>query len=193
MRLIAIGAAAFVGLVGCKTTLPLPVLASPSPTPAVSASGAPPTATAASTTTPGPTTDVGDMSDDGAKNIVIANYLAKAITTPFASGWDANKVFAGLADGSVKPYVAGEFLGGPGWSAAPQEDKYLGKMSAGSLIIPIPSDSDINGGNIAFASKDGGVTWKQVAWSNSTGPHNYATYYGPGDKFKWSGYKLIKR
>jgi hypothetical protein len=187
----------------CYTDQKAPTLATlasfptpPAPTPVATSSPAPATS---STALPAATTsvEVGDMSDDGNKNIIIANYLAKAITKPFASGWDANKVFAGLADGSVRSYVAGSYLGSPGWSAAPQEDKYYAKdgksLVGGNLITPIPTDSDIDGGNIAFASKDGGTTWKQVAWNNSTGPKNYSAYYGPEDKFKWAGWKLTKR
>lgn len=203
-RVIMIIATATSLMAGCYTDQKAPTFAQvfpPTPEPAATATPSAAPVAASNSATPAPVAtslaEVGDMSDDGNKNIVVASYLAKAVTGPFASGWDANKVFAGLADGSVKSYVAGSYLGGPGWSAAPQEDKYYatgGKsLVSGNLITPIPTDSDIDGGNIAFASKDGGATWKQVAWSNSTGPKNYSAYYGPGDKFKWAGWKLTKR
>ncbi|MBI2644631.1 hypothetical protein HYW94_00430 [Candidatus Uhrbacteria bacterium] len=178
---------------------PTPV-ATPSatPTPVATPSATPTTPTY----TPTPalpatsSTEVGDMGDDGNRNIVIQNYLVKAIVSPFpVTGWDANRVFAELSSGSVKPYVAGSFLGSPGWTAPPQDPKYYGSLTSGNLIIPIPTDSDIDGGNIAFAASASatGSPWVQVAWSSSQGPRNYLFYYGTDTKFRWSGWKLIRK
>lgn len=195
---------------GCYTDQAAPKAALPSVAPSAAASAVPSSAPA--TPTPAPaassSTEVGDMTSDVASHtIVIANFSAKAIHDPFPPSWNADKVFAGLGDKSVRSYVAGvplEIVGavgsGKGWSDAPQDEKYLGVLASGNLVTLLPAaNSDANGSNIAFASKDGGSSWKPVGWLSSTGPKNYTSVFlfGEGQyaltKFKWADWKLTTK
>lgn len=197
------------GLVGCYTDQVAPKAAqlSPTSTSSATASVAPSSTPAAATPTIAPSsTEIGDMTSDVASHTIVIDNYVRVKSDLLANGWTAEKVFAGLGDGTVRSYVAGgplEIVGavgpGKGWSDAPQDEKYLGGLKSGKLVTPLPSaNSDSNGSNIAFAAKESG-TWKWVGYSSSSGPKNYASVYLFGEgpyaltKFKWADWKLLTK
>ncbi len=150
---------------------------------------------------PGTTLTRSAMIDGGGGNITVT-IAQSSITGPFAGGQDQASTWNGLRApanqvGNVRPFVAGDYLGSPGWSTGVTVNPNLlgtfsGDANSGTISVKLPTAADSGqGGNIAFARWDGS-NWIFVGWLNSSPPisNNFARFNGTNTKFSWSGNAL---
>ncbi len=165
-------------------------------------SGSGGTTTPSSTTTPTPTpapavagqATFASTSGSGG-SITISGYQKANIAGPYETGQDQNTIWAGLQlptnqVGSVRPALAGDYLGSPGWSIGSIINvnllgTYQGDNTSGTLTVKSPVAND-NGQGVNIAHfRWNGSNWVMASWNNSAPPipNNFATFYDPNSKF----------
>lgn len=181
------------------------------PTPAPATGGT--TTQPASSVTPAPTAPLNPPAVAGQATfaesggwVTVTGYSKSNLAAPYAAGQDQNTIWSGLQlptnqVGSVRPALAGDYLGSPGWSIGSTINAnllgtYQGDVNAGTLTVKLPTAADNGqGGNIAMFRWDGS-SWTMSAWNNATPPvsNNFSAFYDQiAGKFFWVNWSVKRR